>query len=201
MPDPSQAVNHRRFLRLATYFELGLLIIAYLIGWLLGIDPLENLHPTINVPVMGLAGTIPLLLFFELCYRLPFGKLHDIKRFLVDHMGPVLNSCHWTDLLYLGTLAGITEEVLFRGVLQPLLESHLGWVAGMVISNLFFALAHFITPLYAILAGLTGLYLGWTMDFGGERNLLTPIFIHALYDFLAFLAVARSYRAKHGLAF
>jgi membrane protease YdiL (CAAX protease family) len=104
-------------------------------------------------------------------------------------------------LLYLSLLAGFTEEVLFRGLLQPLLESRWGWSVGIVLSNVCFAMAHFITPLYAILAGLTGLYLGFAMDFGGERNLLNPIVIHAAYDFLAFLAVVQSYRAERGVAF
>lgn len=58
-----------------------------------------------------------------------------------------------------------------------------------------FALVHWISPLYALLAGLTGIYLGFALDVGGERNLLVPILIHSLYDIVAFLAVAASYRA------
>ena len=91
--------------------------------------------------------------------------------------------------------------MLFRGLLQPLAESRWGWAGGIAASNLLFALAHCVTPLYALLAGLTGLYLGLALDFGGERSLLTPMSLHALYDFLAFMAVARSYRAEHGVAF
>ena len=45
------------------------------------------------------------------------------------------------------------------------------------------------------MAGLAGLYLGLALDIGGERNLVPPILIHALYDFLAFMVVARSYVA------
>jgi membrane protease YdiL (CAAX protease family) len=38
--------------------------------------------------------------------------------------------------------------------------------------------------------------LGLSLDYGGERNLLTPIIIHGFYDFLAFVALMRAYRAS-----
>jgi len=38
--------------------------------------------------------------------------------------------------------------------------------------------------------------LGLALDIGGDRNLLTPIIIHGLSDFLAFLALMRRYRAS-----
>ncbi len=199
MFDPSRPAHRSSFLKIATYFETSLVAIAYLIGWLGGVNPLANLHPGLSAVFWGLLGTIPLYLLFLLSYYMPVGKLHTIKRFLIDRLGPFLEACHWRDLLYLSLLAGFTEEILFRGLLQPLLEIHWGWAAGIAFSNLLFAMAHFITPLYALLAGLTGLYLGLALDFGGERNLLIPILIHALYDFLAFVAVVRTYRSEHGL--
>jgi membrane protease YdiL (CAAX protease family) len=116
--------------------------------------------------------------------RYPIGPLFKIKQFLVDALGPSLVACHWYDLLLIAAVAGIGEEVLFRGVLQPL--------AGPVWSNVLFGLVHFITPTYALLAGLLGGYLGvllMTTD-----NLLAPIIAHGLYDFLAFLVVARECR-------
>ena len=45
---------------------------------------------------------------------------------------------------------------------------------------------------YAVLAGLIGGYLGWLFD--QSENILAPIITHGLYDFLAFLFVAREYR-------
>jgi len=62
-------------------------------------------------------------------------------------------------------------------------------------SNLIFGMTHAVTPLYALLAAAVGVYLGLALDYGGDRNLLTPIIIHGLYDFLAFVALMRVYRA------
>jgi membrane protease YdiL (CAAX protease family) len=57
-----------------------------------------------------------------------------------------------------------------------------------------FALLHWITPVYGLVAGLLGGYLGFTMDLGPERNLTVPLLVHALYDFLALQAVASLWR-------
>jgi membrane protease YdiL (CAAX protease family) len=91
-------------------------------------------------------------------------------------------------------IAGFSEEVLFRGALQPWLENVTGITNGLLISNLIFALVHAVTPLYALLAMLMGLYLGMSLDYDTERNLLTPIVIHSLYDFIAFIVILRNYR-------
>lgn len=181
-----------QFLRIATAFEGGLVLIAYAIGWMTDIDPLAHFRIDSGAIAAAIPGTLLLYALFALSYSHPTAGLRDIKRFLVEKLGPLLASCRWYELLYLGLLAGGAEEILFRGVLQPWLERDWGWLGGLVFSNLMFALAHWVTPLYGVLAGLTGAYLGLSMDWGEERNLLIPMLIHALYDFLAFLAVAKT---------
>ncbi|BBL73601.1 CPBP family intramembrane glutamic endopeptidase [Methylomagnum ishizawai] len=182
-----------QFLWLATGFEGGLIVLAYGLGWLAAIDPLSAWSLDPGGLLLGMLGTLPLYLLFALSYRFPIAGMREIKEFLVGKLGPILCRCHWTELLYLGFLAGVSEEILFRGFLQPWFEQDWGWIGGLVFSNMVFALVHWVTPLYGLLAGLTGAYLGWTLDFGGERNLAVPILIHAIYDFLAFLAVAQTY--------
>lgn len=193
----SQDARHsrNRFLLLATVFEGGLLAIAFLLGWMLSIDPLAHWTVDAQAVTWGLAGTVPLYALFVLSYRAPGGGLKQIRELLLERLGPFLSACNAFDLIYLGLLAGVTEEVLFRGVLQPWFETDWGWLGGLVFSNLVFALAHWVTPLYGLLAGLTGAYLGWSLDMSGERNLIVPVLIHGVYDVLAFMAVARSYRA------
>jgi len=201
MLDPANPKGRRTFLKVATYFEASLVVVAYLIGWFFDVDPLADFRLGWEPLLWGVAGTLPLYGLFRLSYRFPVGGLEAIKRLLLERLGSFLASCTSWELLYLGLLAGFTEEILFRGVLQPLLESRWGWAAGLALSNLLFALAHFVTPLYAVLAGLTGVWLGLSLDFGGGRNLLTPVLIHAFYDFLAFLVVARTYRDERGKVF
>lgn len=196
MLDPRQLPSKSQFLRLATWFEGGLILVAYALGWLLSVDPVAHVDLAPMGWVWGILGTLPLYLLFAFSYTYPLGGMRQIKGFLVDKLGPFLAMCRWYELLYLGFLAGVSEEILFRGFVQPWLERDWGWLGGLVFSNMIFALVHWVTPLYALLAGLTGAYLGLALDVGGERNLLPPILIHALYDFLAFLAVTQTYRRR-----
>ena len=62
------------------------------------------------------------------------------------------------------------------------------WV-GLIAGGVLFGLAHCITPTYALLAGLIGLYLGWLWIATG--NLLVPITTHAVYVFLALVYLIR----------
>lgn len=180
------------FIKLAFWFEGSLIILAYILGWVADINPVGELNFTVKAVALGLAGTIPLFGLFLLFHAYPRGSLRAIKQVLHDVLGPSLSTCSFLQLFFLAALAGISEEMLFRGVIQPWLESVWGMTAGLLISNLFFGLVHYISLTYAIVAGLIGIYLGFFMDIGGERNLLTPILIHGLYDFLGFLVVVRA---------
>lgn len=183
-----------RFFKSACLFESGLIVVAIILGWVAGINPFATLHYSENAILYGVLGTIPLFLLFLILERITADSVVTIRRFLLESLGPALHRYHWSDLFILAAIAGISEEILFRGVLQPWLESAWGITAGLIASNVIFGLVHAVTPLYAVLATVVGIYLGLALDIGGDRNLLIPIIIHGLYDFLAFLALLRSYR-------
>lgn len=182
------------FFRAACFFEATLVIVAVIIGWLADVDPFADLTFDEQAFTNGLLLTLPLLLIFFAMQQLPYKPLRQIRALLRETLGARLYRCHWTNLLILATIAGFSEELLFRGALQPWLENVTGIPTGLVISNAIFALVHAVTPLYALLAMLMGLYLGISLDYGGERNLITPIVIHGFYDFVAFIAILRDYR-------
>jgi len=183
-----------RFFRMACYFEGALTLVAVLVGWLTDIDPFAHLIFAESALASGILLTLPLLLLFFALQHLPIPAIENIRKLLFETLGTRLHRSHWTDLLILAAIAGFSEEVLFRGALQPWLENVSGPMLGLIVSNVIFAMAHAVTPLYAILAFVMGVYLGLSLDYGGERNLLVPVIIHAAYDFVAFIAILRSYR-------
>jgi uncharacterized protein len=185
-----------RFFKSACLFEAALILVAIVLGWFSDINPFALLHYSEVAIIYGILGTIPLFLLFLLLEHLSAESVVTIRRFLLETLGPALHRYHWADLFILAAIAGISEEILFRGVIQPWMESSWGITAGLIGSNIVFGLVHAITPLYTVLATLVGIYLGLALGVGGDRNLLTPIIIHWLYDFLAFLALMRSYRAS-----
>jgi membrane protease YdiL (CAAX protease family) len=196
MQDHTEVGRRHQFLKLATWFEGGLLAFAFVLGWMLSVDPLAHWKVDVSAVAWGLVGTAPLYALFLVGYRAPQAGMRVIRDFLTEKLGPYLSACRIYELFYLGLLAGVAEELLFRGVLQPWFEDDWGRFAGLLISNLIFALVHWVTPLYGLLAGLTGVYLGLSLDATGERNVLIPTLIHGLYDFLAFVVVARSWSQR-----
>ncbi len=190
------AFDSDRFYQSACLFEAGLIVVAIALGWLANINPFASLHFANSAIFYGIVGTIPLFLLFLVLEQISAESVVAIRRFLLNTLGPALHRYDWSDLFVLAAIAGVSEEVLFRGVIQPWMESSRGAVGGLIGSNIIFGLVHAITPLYLILAMLVGIYLGLALDYGGDRNLLTPIIIHWLYDFLAFMALMRSYRAS-----
>ena len=92
-------------------------------------------------------------------------------------------------LALVALFAGLGEETLFRGVIQPALATHLPVLAALAATAALFGLAHWITPTYALLAGIVGAYLGGLLLVSG--NLLVPIVAHALYDLVALTLLVR----------
>lgn len=185
-------MNKAQFLGMATVFEGGLLLLALGLGRFFEIDPLASLHGDLASVLMAIAATVPLYGFLRLTNHI--SSLRLLRDLLVERLGQLLASMNRLELLYLGFLAGTTEEILFRGFLQPWLEEMWGGIGGLIFSNMIFALLHWITPIYGLVAGFLGAYLGITMDIGPERNLTIPLLVHALYDFLALQAVAHFWR-------
>lgn len=180
--------DRSQFLNFAGLFEGGLALAALGVGWLVEINPLEHLVWSWPAVGWGVLGAIPTFLFFYLTYRFPVGELRRIREFLSRELAPSLSILRWYDLILMSVLAGVSEELLFRGLLQP-------WI-GPLWSNVLFGAVHWITPLYALIAFAIGSYLSWTMSVPEPHNLLTPIVTHAVHDYLAFLMIVAIYRRE-----
>ena len=177
----------KNFALTAAAFEGSLVAVAIAMGWLLGSPPLVTFRFDWQDAFLGLAATLPPLGAFWLCLKLPLGPLRTIARFLEEMLVPMFRDCGLVQLAILAVLAGVGEEMLFRGVVQATAAAWIGEphgvTLGLLIAAVLFGLLHAVTPTYAVLAGLIGLYLGWLWLAVG--NLLAPIVVHALYDFVA----------------
>jgi len=192
---PSQAPPHS-FLRTAILFEGGLVVLALGLGWLFQEPPFGTVRLTWRHLSAGLLATAPPLLALTLLLRSNSPGLVRLVREVEQMVGPLFEGATVGALALISILAGVGEESLFRGVLQPALGSVTApWVALLVVSAVF-GLVHFVTATYAFLAGVIGLYLGWL--FLGSGNLLVPIVVHALYDFVALTILVRRLQSGGG---
>ena len=88
----------------------------------------------------------------------------------------VIKPLMWTDLIWLGLLPGLSEELLFRGVMLPALGLNL---TAVFISSILFGVLHLSGngqwP-YVLWAGIVGFALGYCALVTG--NLVVPVVAH-----------------------
>ena len=102
------------------------------------------------------------------------------------YLAMVLKPLAIPDLIWLGVLPGLSEELLFRGVMLPALGLD---PIGIVLSSLCFGVLHMTNVQqwpYAVWATLVGIILAFTMVETG--NLLIPIVAHITTNFVSGLA-------------
>ncbi|WP_051331988.1 hypothetical protein [Methylocaldum szegediense] len=91
MLDQRPPTRYNQFLKIATWFEGTLILVAYGIGWAVSINPLAHLNLTPIGFFWGIAGTLPLYLLFALSYNLPWSSMRAVRNFLVEKLGPFLS--------------------------------------------------------------------------------------------------------------
>lgn len=129
---------------------------------------------SVSALVLGLGVAAVVSLVSAVIYQLWPGYRQAADFYL--HL--ILIPLRWPDLIWLGLLPGLSEELLFRGLMLPALGFN--WAALMG-SSLCFGLLHLSSPQqwpYGVWATFVGLFLGFcTLSTG---NLLIPIVAHIL---------------------
>jgi uncharacterized protein len=95
----------------------------------------------------------------------------------------VIKPLLWADLIWLGLLPGLSEELLFRGVMLPAFGLN---IVAVVISSLLFGILHLSGMQqwpYVIWATLVGFFLGYSALATG--NLLVPIVAHIITNIVS----------------
>lgn len=137
----------------------------------------------------GAVATLPLLILFWAMLESQWRPLVELKQQVRAMIRELFPRARVLELAIVAILAGASEELLFRGVLQTLVGSWTTPLVGLVIASLVFGALHAVSRLYFILATVIGAYLGWLLV---EFNDLTvPIVAHAVYDFIALMYLTR----------
>jgi len=154
----------------------------------------QGLVRRLGVGMAFYAGLMPVFFFAAVLSRvvmLIIGYPVTIQDVVLIFMEP---QSVWTLLALLGLamiIAPAAEEILFRGILLPLLIKRLGAGPAVILSSALFALIHFhvpsFFPLFVLAAGLALAYIY-------TGTLWVPIMMHALFNGLnlGFLLLATS---------
>lgn len=186
--DPTRAVARKAFLVGAT-FEGALIVVAFVGAFITQTPLLTQLRGTWQDVVAALIVTAAMIPFAFLTRAARSGPLARIREIIEQHLVPLFGNCTWDELLALALLAGVGEELLFRGWLQVWLTGYMGPIGALVTASVLFGAVHAVTRAYAVLATLIGALLGALLIW--SDGVLAPILVHALYDFVALLVLLR----------
>ena len=168
-------------------FEGALLPLSLALSWLLGIS--LNISPDGLAIVFGVLGTLPMWWLLVWARSLQLSAVKEFFGWVDTNLVPLFRGAKGWQIAAIAVLAGLGEEMLFRGLIQQGLLSWLGPWAGLLLASIAFGVAHWVSRTYMIFACIMGLYLGvlyWSSD-----NLLVPIIVHALYDYIALRILLR----------
>ncbi len=130
---------------------------------------------------IGLSVTIAITVvaLSSLLYSVWTGYRQSVDTYVETIIEPLL----WWDLIWLGLLPGLSEELLFRGVILSAFGQD---IMAVIFSSLVFGILHLRALQYwsyALMVTLVSLILGYSALVTG--NLLVPILIHILINFLS----------------
>jgi membrane protease YdiL (CAAX protease family) len=194
--EPSSTSSSPDFFRLAVTGEAALLLLAWGLARWLQVTPWAQPGSVIAGIAWGVIAALPLLAALRWMLSTRLAPVRNLVVSVEQQLGPFLVGLSPWQLGALAAIAGISEETLFRGVLQAGLARELSPLGGLLIASGLFGLAHFASRTYAALAGIMGLYLG--LLFMIQKTLLAPVLTHALYDLAALLWLVRRVRASPG---
>lgn len=129
--------------------------------------------------LLGIATAVGITIASSIIYRLwpAYRRSADI------YLELVIKPLIWPDLIWLGLLPGLSEELLFRGVMLPALGLNL---TAVIVSSLLFGVLHLSGAgqwPYVVWATVVGFALGYIALITG--NLVIPIVAHIITNLVS----------------
>ena len=172
----------------ALLFQGGIGVVGLAAIWLFDIPLLSGglgLTEALLFGVLGAAVTYLLLLFLtQMSWLFP----DDLTR-QMQGLYNFASSFRWPVLLALSVLAGVGEELLFRGAIQGWLIQYTGPWTAVLAASVLFGLVHYVSFTYFLVATGLGLLLGSVYQLSGSLELV--MVWHGVYDMLALYCLVK----------
>ena len=175
----------------AVVFEAVLIPLALVLAVPAGLQPWREFATSPGLLSAAVAATLPLIVALAVFARVGARWFEDVEALVRPLIESILRGRGIVAVVVVSALAGLGEELLFRGVIQAGVSQAFGAWQGLVVASVLFGLMHALSRAYLVLATLMGLYLGVLYQI--TDNLLLPALVHGLYDAIAigYLLLAR----------
>lgn len=151
--------------------------------------PVRHSGTSLSAAILwGLAGSLVTYGVIVMVTRLP-GMLHDSLQAHMEQLYRFACDYSWPVLIALSVLAGVGEELLFRGAIQGWLAQHLHDAVAIGAASVLFGLVHYLSFTYFVVATALGLVLGAAYTL--TDSLLLVMVWHAVYDMVALYSLRR----------
>ncbi len=172
----------------ALMFQGGIGLLGLFAVWLFEIPLLLDGLNAVEMALFGAVGAAATYLVLVLLSRVPWlfpdnlsGQMQALYNFAASYRWPVLGA--------LSLLAGVGEELLFRGAIQGWLLQHTGPWTAVIAASVLFGLVHYVSFTYFVMATGLGAVLGVAYQF--SQSLALVMVWHALYDMVALYCLLR----------
>lgn len=170
-----------REITLTTLFSLQILLLGVAIFLFVILDYQLNLNGRLGFIAL-LAGAACGVVTYWLSFLL-FVSNSFFERYFRDltrRLYQAYSGFSWPVIITISLLAGISEELLFRGVIQSWVASHSTVFWGILVSALCFGLVHAISLFYFVFTFAFGCLISVTYFY--TESFLFIVAWHAVYD-------------------
>lgn len=190
---PAFGTSRNDVMLLSIFIEGGMGAVAVFLGWLIEIP----FHTTIHLSPpdwfsigIGTGFGIAAAILALIIQRLPLGFAKSLREKVDQIATEMLGQCNLADLIGISLLAGVGEELMFRGLIQQGLTQYLGNVPLVIaIVALLFGLLHSLSVTYVIAAAIAS--VGLSVLYVYTNDLISVMICHAVYD-LVLLIIAKN---------
>lgn len=176
--------------RQALLFQGGIGVIGLIAIYLLDIPVLTGGMPWVDAILWGAAGSMATFGVLLILVLLPGRQQASLKQ-QMRYLQAFAKGFSWRVLIGLCVLAGVGEELLFRGAIQGGLATQLNPVTALAVASVLFGLVHYLSFTYFIVATFLGALLG-TAYMISESILLVMVW-HGVYDLVALYFLVNFY--------
>ena len=205
-PDEEITLDRNQIMFMTIAVEAGMGAAALGIGYYFDIPFAKSIHltpPDWFALGIGAIAAIVGALMALVAQRLPFAFTKRLKEDSVRVVSNLLGQCTRPDLVGIAMLAGVGEELLFRGLLQQGLLLAVPdnlvnagpWIVTGIVAILF-GMLHSISIPYIVVATFAS--VGLSALFITTGDLLACIVCHGLYDLVLLLVLVKPREITEG---
>lgn len=168
--------------------QLAIVAVGMFLIWAFSVQIPDAHIERLNAVAIGTLLAIVTFLLFAVIYR--FGGrfaqalLNDTHR-----VSGIFSGYSLVHIACVAALAGVGEELLFRGFLQTWLGNHFAITWAILVASIIFGLLHYLSHAYFISVTLMSAAFG--VAYYVTDSLLMVMVWHGVYDFIALLVLVK----------